>query len=340
MFPLNQLSSCCLSAERREGVRSPQPAGRASGPAQPPPALHEPEPEPQRPAALVAARPQVSAPPARLPQPHHGQSLAAAVLLQLLQPLPGRQQDEPQPLPQQPDPAAVQIGVARRWGGAGGAGRGRAGQGGGGREEGGKGKERAGGGAGFNRTNAHGGHPSPRDTVTFTCVGDDHSGAVTLLSENTDDHNNKNNNKRRGSTSKRTGVFHSSAESRTGRVTASISLCSTPPPPPDPNQQRRGNKHIGLSAREVLPKGRSSPIISLFFTGLSRSYVETTRGKIWKKKKKEETFVFVSFALSSPLLVSRVRGPDKHRRSDLYCSVTSALFLSWSCRSDDSFTFF
>lgn len=56
-------------------------------------------------------------------------------------------------------------------------------------------------------------------------------------------------------------------------------------------------------------------------------------------EKKKNVCVCV-FALSSPLLVSRVRGLDKHRRSDLYCSVTSALFLSWSCRSDDSFTFF
>lgn len=58
--------------------------------------------------------------------------------------------------------------------------------------------------------------------------------------------------------------------------------------------QRRGNKHIGLSAREVLPKV-ADPQSFLSFTGLSCSYVETTRGKIWKgKKKEEEMFVFVS----------------------------------------------
>lgn len=87
----------------------------------------------------------------------------------------------------------------------------------------------------------------------------------------------------------------------------------------------------------------ADPQSFLSFTGLSRSYVETKDtegGKKTKKKKRRDVCVRV-FALSSPLLVSRVRGLDKHRRSDLYCSVTSALvFLSWSCRSDDSFTFF
>ncbi|KAF3839512.1 hypothetical protein F7725_018229 [Dissostichus mawsoni] len=69
------------------------------------------------PPPLFPARPQVSAAPTRIPQPHHGQSLPPAFLLQLLQPLPGRQQDEPQPLSQQPDPSAVQIGTGRGEGG-------------------------------------------------------------------------------------------------------------------------------------------------------------------------------------------------------------------------------
>lgn len=151
-----------------------------------------------------------------------------------------------------------------------------AGQGGGGREEGGKGKERAGRGAGFNRTNAHGGHTSRQDTVNFTCIGDDHSGVVTLFSKNNDDHNNKINNKRRGSTSKRTGVFHSWQLGREPhRQRHSFDLTVFNPP----TRQRRGNKHIGLSAREVLPKV-ADPQSFLSFTGLSRSYVETTRGKI------------------------------------------------------------
>lgn len=124
--------------------------------------------------------------------------------------------------------------------------------------------------------------------MTFTCIGDDHSGVVTLLSENNDDHNNKNNNKQRGSTSKRTGVFHSWRLGREPhRQSHGFDLTVFNPPTP----QRCGKKHIGLSAREVLPKV-ADPQSFLPFTGLSRSYVETMRGKIWKKKK--EMFMFVS----------------------------------------------
>ena len=173
-------SPLVVSVERREGVGAPQPVGWATGSAQPPPALHGPEPEPQRPTAVVTAGSQVSASPARLP--HHGQSLPPAFLLQLLQPLPRRQQDEPQPLSQQPDPTAVQIRRGTE----------------GGREK------REGAVAQCTR----GGHETQRDTVTFTCIGDEHSGVVTLFLKREREKKKK---KKKGGKHKQipqTGVFY------------------------------------------------------------------------------------------------------------------------------------
>lgn len=138
-------------------------------------------------------------------------------------------------------------------------------------------------GAGFNRTNAHGGHTSRQDTVTFTCIGDDHGGVVTLFSKNNDHHHHKDNNKRRGSTSKRTGVFHSwqlGREPHRQRHSFDLTVFK----PPSPTRQQHGNKHIRLSAREVLPKGRRSPIISLLHW-----FISFLRGdNAWKDMKKEK----------------------------------------------------
>lgn len=108
---INKTSSSSVLSERAEGIGAPQPAGWETGPAQPTTALIRHQPEPQQPVpALFPARPQVSPAPTRLPQPRVGQSLLLTpLLLQLLQPVPGGQQDKSQPLSQQPDPPALQV---------------------------------------------------------------------------------------------------------------------------------------------------------------------------------------------------------------------------------------
>lgn len=159
-----------------------------------------------------------------------------------------------------------------------------AGQGGGGQ---GKGEGwRAGGGRGFNRTNAHGGRTSRRDTVTFTGVGDDHSDVVTLLSENNDDHNNTNNNK----TAWKHKQAHRSVSPSSGSVTALISLCSTPPHLTTTRQQAHGDcQHVRSSQRSQIPNHFSSSLVYLVLTWRRRAerYGRT----------KNKMFVFVSLRL-------------------------------------------
>lgn len=108
-----------LFPERGACLCSAQPTRRAPGFTKPPTTVQRPKPEPQqRPSAFHPNGPQVSAASARillLGQPQ----LRAPDLLQLLQPVPVREQDEPQPLSQQPDPAAVQVTGAERTHGTG-----------------------------------------------------------------------------------------------------------------------------------------------------------------------------------------------------------------------------